>query len=135
MQKIAKASVTSYFSFLDFPCSYMSYCHIFTSSHLHLITSSHLQMLTSLHLHITHLYIFTSLHVHLYMSIFTSLHLYMSHLLSFRQLHTCPSQWPISLYFSSLSGHPSSSSYHIIFYFITFCYIISDLDSILVFFT
>ena len=63
-QKIGKASVTSYFSWLVSP---FSYCHLFTFSHLNLITLSHLQMLTSSSLHVTHLYIFTSFHAHQYL--------------------------------------------------------------------
>ena len=86
MQKIAKASMTSYFSVLLSP---LSYCHIFTISHL--------QMLTPSSLHLTYLYTFTFLHTHQYV-----LHAPYLHLLSFRHLHIFPSQLHISLYLLSL---------------------------------
>ena len=102
-QKIARASVTSCFFLLVSP---FSYCHIFASSHLNLITSSHLQMFTpfiSSHHTSSHLPIFTYPPISFYVCL---IHL---HLLSFRHLHIFPSQLHISLYSSSLSGHPSSS--------------------------
>ena len=102
-QKIAKASVTSCFFLLVSP---FSYCHIFASSHLNLITSSHLQMFTpfiSSHHTSSHFPIFTYPPISFYVCL---IHL---HLLSFRHLHIFPSQLHISLYSSSLSGHPSSS--------------------------
>ena len=83
----------------------------FTSSHLHLITSSHLQMLTSSSRHITHLHIFTALHTHKYLFV-CALYLYifsLRHLHLLKHLHIFLSQLHISLYFSSLLGHPSSS--------------------------
>ena len=112
-QKIAKASVTSCF-FLR--ASLFSYCHIFASSHLNLITSSHLQMFTpfiSSHHTSSHLPIFTYPPISFYVCL---IHL---HLLSFRHLHIFPSQLHISLYSSSLSGHPSSS-YCYYFYYVNF---------------
>ena len=60
-----------------------------SSSHLHIFSSSHLLIFTSSHLHTS------SSHLHIFSS---------SHLLIFT-----PSQLHISLYSSSLSGHPSSS--------------------------
>ena len=104
-QKIAKASVTSCFFLLVSP---FSYCHIFASSHLNLITSSHLQMFTpfiSSHHTSSHLPIFSYPSISFYACL---IHL---HLLSFRHLHIFPSQLHISLYSSSLSGHPSSSCF------------------------
>ena len=98
MQKIAKASVTSFFALHIFPSSHhhiftSSHIHIFTSSHphifecshLHLITSSHLQLLTSSSLHIltsSSLHILTSSQSHLFY-----LHLIHSHLPSLRHLN------------------------------------------------
>ena len=83
----------------------MSQLHIFTSEPHHILASSDVHTFISSHHKSLHLYISTYPPISFYACL---IHL---HLLSFRHLHIFPSQLHISLYSSSLSGHPSSSCF------------------------
>ena len=87
----------------------MSQLHIFTSEPHHILASSDVHTFISSHHKSLHLYISTYPPISFYACL---IHL---HLLSFRHLHIFPSQLHISLYSSSLSGHPSSSFFYVRF--------------------